>query len=965
TLNTAQKEFHAKLVNIASAPLADKYYSRSRLETGGTSSIRKETIFYPKKKYDPANFSTITSPNSRREVPLSCLHTPRSTDKRTGTVYNFLNSDQLHSPMSKLRINDWDNKSDDRMSNEILFNIGSITPRTIRNKNLITVYNVTEDNGIDFNNNHKFNNNAINTKIKNSDSDEINWCTCENMPLRLHPDHEEQLSKFPFEKAFEIIRFMKPFGKLDWMAIDWCALSRISTANIYDEIYKNHPIIQMLPKKASNSTWEPPKLVNGENDTAIIFSAVLEWTSKEHHLSLNPPKRGPSKRFYRKFGSDRFLSLKVDADLQKLNPNELEKLKRLLLKPIILAGRTFELLYGKDNTIFYFATRGKNIKKTSIYKLIDWHIPFKGDNLNMSVSKFVSRIALGLSDTRPTVIFQPTEIRRVKDVTSADGNHCLTDGCGAISLLAMRKVAEVMSWTETPCALQGRIGSAKGIWFLDPNLDISSGIWIELRESQVKFDVWCGDEDRFSDEALRTLDVVKVIKLPSTPGYLNTQYIRVLGCGGVEQEVFLRLVLRQINEYKSKIVGCNDPLELIKWIEENFNIMGMRLDEEKNAKIYDDSLLETSSNNSSLLEEFGEQAISSGFPLSTHERCLQLLQAGFTPQNCPYLAKELTGIMTRELNMLTSKFRIQVPLSRVLTCIADPTGTLNPGEIFIQLDARAGLDVRTLLPFGVIEGDVIVTRTPCLLPSDICKVRAVNNPNLSKYSNIVIFPIKTQQPNDGSLASRLSGGDYDGDTIFCCWEPSIVGPFRNSPILGTQSAVKDAILVDKTKIQDILSTEKPQISLQEKILDIHINDLTKKLNLYSHFHDLCVERYGVQHRKSIYFAQMCGHLVDALKQGLTVKENVFIQDSALFHSDSTPLWMMERREQKKKKRNKERKLPDVPIEDISHQSLTNTGFLNRLLSSMRELLADVSSPGFTIAPNATMEIDNGITMLFG
>ncbi|CAG8441576.1 13524_t:CDS:2 [Ambispora gerdemannii] len=920
TFRMVQKEFHAKLVKAASG--IDR------------TASRKETILYPRKKYDPASFSTLTSPNSRREVPSSChLTTKYTPDRRTGTVYNFLNSNQTYhtSPISKLQTNvsiDGNNKSDDKMSNEILFNRGSgstsksaVTPtRKTKNKNII-VYdlynNDIEDNGNGLNNKY-FNHRDFKFNKDYEFSTQMIWYT----PIRLDQYCEEQLSKFSFDKSFEIVRFMKPFGKLDWVSIDWRALSETLPADVYDEMHrlsKKH-LIQILPKKASNNTWESNG--NDENCTTIIFSAVLEWTPREHQLRLNPPKRCRSKRFYRQFDSDRFLSLKLDADLQKISSEELEKLKKLLLAPITLAGRTFEFLYGKDSTIFYFATRGKNIKEISIDKLIDWHIPFRGNNLDMSVSKFVSRISLGLSDTQATVVFQPNQIRIVKDVKSENGEHCLTDGCGTISLLAMKKVAEIMLCTETPCALQARIGSAKGIWFLDPNLDSSSGIWIELRESQIKYDIWCSDEDRLADKILRTLDVVKLIKFPSTSGYLNTQYIRVLECGGVGQEVFVELVQEDINEYRSRIVGCNDPLELINWLEESCNIMGMRLDEEQNAKIYDDSFSETSSNNSFSSEELGEQDISSGFPSSVNERCLQMLHAGFTPQTCPYLAQELTGIVKRALNKLSSKFRIKVPLSRVLTCIADPTGSLNPGEIFIQLDPRAGLDTRTGLSFGVIEGDVIVARTPCLLPSDICKVRAVKNTKLLKYFNIVIFPIKTQETNEGSLVSRLSGGDYDGDVIFCCWEPRIAKPFRNSPVLKTQSAVKDAILTDKTKIKDILYTEKPrQISLQEKILDIHIKDITKKLNLYNYFHDLCVDRYGIQDRKSIYFAQMCGYLVDALKQ--------------------------------------------APDEDISRQNLRTTGFMDSLLESIRGLLTEVNSPKFTMAPNATNEIDDDLTALFG
>ncbi|CAJ0825687.1 11416_t:CDS:2 [Entrophospora sp. SA101] len=154
----------------------------------------------------------------------------------------------------------------------------------------------------------------------------------------------------------------------------------------------------------------------------------------------------------------------------------------------------------------------------------------------------------------------------------------------------------------------------------------------------------------------------------------------------------------------------------------------------------------------------------SGVPESNYEQCIQLLSAGFTPSSCAFLAKKLTDVLIYTLSPLINKYKIEVPLSRTLICIADPSGTLQPGEIFIQLDKYAGIDPRTGLPFGVIEGYVILARNPCLLPSDIIKVKAVKNQYLKNYYNLVIFPINVK-PGEGSLANHLSGGDYDGDKL--------------------------------------------------------------------------------------------------------------------------------------------------------------------------------------------------------
>ena len=75
------------------------------------------------------------------------------------------------------------------------------------------------------------------------------------------------------------------------------------------------------------------------------------------------------------------------------------------------------------------------------------------------------------------------------------------------------------------------------------------------------------------------------------------------------------------------------------------------------------------------------------------------------------------------------------------------------------------MDPRTGLPFGTIEGNVVLARNPCLLPSDIVKVKVVKNQYLENYYyNVVIFPININ-PGESSLANHLSGGDYNGDRV--------------------------------------------------------------------------------------------------------------------------------------------------------------------------------------------------------
>ena len=66
----------------------------------------------------------------------------------------------------------------------------------------------------------------------------------------------------------------------------------------------------------------------------------------------------------------------------------------------------------------------------------------------------------------------------------------------------------------------------------------------------------------------------------------------------------------------------------------------------------------------------------SGISESIYEQCIQLLSAGFTPSGCAFLAKKLKDVLAYTLSPLINQYKIEVPLSRTLICIADPTGTL-------------------------------------------------------------------------------------------------------------------------------------------------------------------------------------------------------------------------------------------------------------------------------------------------
>jgi len=76
----------------------------------------------------------------------------------------------------------------------------------------------------------------------------------------------------------------------------------------------------------------------------------------------------------------------------------------------------------------------------------------------------------------------------------------------------MKEVADILGCEETYSILQGRIGGAKGILYIEPRKDVSGKKWIKLRKSLTKYKVM--------DKAhLHTLEVLNVI----SPGISNSK----------------------------------------------------------------------------------------------------------------------------------------------------------------------------------------------------------------------------------------------------------------------------------------------------------------------------------------------------------------------------------------------------------------------------------------------------------
>ncbi|KAG1229993.1 hypothetical protein CU097_005283 [Rhizopus azygosporus] len=654
----------------------------------------------------------------------------------------------------------------------------------------------------------------------------------------------------------------------------------------------------------------------------VRYSAVIQFktTGTLPKINLRVPKITASNRLFRKFGQDRFLEMVLSESSQ---PSMVRMMKDFLLKPFLLMQRVFRFLFIKDSTLVFFATEGPDLEPISIQQVIDWHMPII-ENWDMSMSKYASRMSLGYSSSIPTIQFDPSEIEYIDDIyseiaTVKDDAACMTDGCGIISCAAMKEIMGCQTTDELPCAIQGRIGGAKGIWILAPDMDFNSGKYIKIRKSQHKFKTGLPQPNCALDPHHYTFDLVKN-SICIYPSNLNTQFIQVLAAGGVPTSVFVEILKEYIHRLAT-VVTENQNIKILRdWVTKTGSIMTRRWENEEQTEkcvwkdlsaeddiendmfhldsdsADDDSKSDTSgsytnkSHTNYLLSTKSYDSLNkySGYPGNAFEAVVRLLDSGFDLTNA-FVATRITTIFRQVMKSVNTKYRIEVPQSCTVTCVPDPTGLLKPDEVFLQLSTRR-VDEKTGIRAGLVLGDVVITRNPCGLKSDVQKVKAVDCPALRMYTDIIIFPVT----GDASLASKLGGGDYDGDLIFCCWDQRIVEPFQASPVIKELDRVTQAFQKDKSTLgQQIGAYPDPEKALQANFINVQMPDGT--LGLYENWRTVLAEKSALDDPDVSYLAQMCARLVDAPKQGLHLKQSVYNRDRANFSKIPHPIWFMDKK----------------------------------------------------------------------
>jgi len=173
------------------------------------------------------------------------------------------------------------------------------------------------------------------------------------------------------------------------------------------------------------------------------------------------------------------------------------------------------------------------------------------------VAKYAARLGQCFSTTRAINGLSKPDIVKIPDVfLGQNKEYCSTDGVGKISpFLAQMIAAELGIRSNTaPSAFQIRLGGCKGILAVWPEAKDKE---VHIRKSQQKFTA-----------TYNGLEIIRCSHLSCAT--LNRQTITILSSLGVEDDVFLKMLTEQLENYQSAM--SNDDLAislLLRYIDDN------------------------------------------------------------------------------------------------------------------------------------------------------------------------------------------------------------------------------------------------------------------------------------------------------------------------------------------------------------------------------------------------------------
>ncbi|KAK1756494.1 RNA-dependent RNA polymerase [Echria macrotheca] len=663
----------------------------------------------------------------------------------------------------------------------------------------------------------------------------------------------------------------------------------------------NKQLFQSFPEKPSAEAWMAAMSTFETKGNVVVLQATLDWnearTGPLFHVNLRPLHLDQGCRLTRRFGGDRFFEILLPSPTSSVAPPIISKhdgapeqvISWLTQQQHSLAGRKWRAFYTKDagyrkplrefrlgpeppkavfkDRVHFFAECGNGFQfaprrvpgqkfvvpvdesihtrtEFKVSQMLDWLLNIEENGWQPHLKLF-SRIQLGLSKTFPVLTFEPEQIYHHENDILSPANKVMNDGIGRMSRSVARKIRDALGLSDIPSAVQARIGSAKGMWLLDVQ-DTSDDDWIETYPSQRK---WVCDPE---DPMMRTLEIRSISSELKSAG-LNLQLLPVLEDRAQDKAAMRRAIgMRLTNDLQKQFDGqkeaFNSPLQFRDWLTSNFNSRAARV-------------------------ASGHVPSLGGLPQSKEEIMHLMLNSGFDPRKQKYIQDIAWDLQRQKCEILKTKLNIKVGRSAYVYMVVDFLGVLKEGEIHLGFSNKFRAESEDLSFTLLADCDVLVARSPAHFTSDVQKVRAVFKSELHALKDVIVFPARGDIP----LADMLSGGDYDGDMAWVCWDPEIVNGFQNAPV-PEQPDLSRYMIKDKTTFGDLvvhgpgpndsrakeravydMITKSFKFAMQPNFLGICTNYKER----------LCYRNNDVGNYQAVVLSTLVGSLVDQSKQGIT------------------------------------------------------------------------------------------------
>ncbi|KAK7043739.1 hypothetical protein VNI00_008351 [Paramarasmius palmivorus] len=634
----------------------------------------------------------------------------------------------------------------------------------------------------------------------------------------------------------------------------------------------------------------------------VQFIVAFDW--KTNKFQLEPVEMQRSTRFARMVGSRRLVRIRVGS----YSSREVDEVKRRLAQKFIINGRVFVPLPPKDDAFYAMEVNEDYERKTiselgdnfrwSLGQFLNWHNPLEL-NSNQPVAKYFARTALGLSTSMPVLEFDEENIEYIPDEVipgEYDGKppaeKVLTDGCGLMNNAALVAIAKATGSATTSAAVQGRIGGAKGLWILDVN-DNSPvpRIWIRDSQNKIKYDKL--------DRAHRIFDLLTASH-PLTQASLSTQSVTNLSANGVPSDVFKGLMREGMEKLTDSLTAWgrheNDMVALWDSIGRLSSTSAARAARiaaslsralglsrrPKDSVQFDLDLGQADDDEGSPDSTIAGRGSDTGLPESWSEVAQEMLQSGFHPLDCAYLAEKIEWILNNAIKKAIDKCIIPLPEGDAFEgfVIPDPFGILEPDEIYYR-SSTGWIDPETRVVCFTAIGDTLLGRFPVRLPSDIQKFKAVDRPEFSRFQDVIIVsskPVWDENVGFVSVMSRLAGGDYDGDMDFGIRHASIVNSFKSQPVTINPEPIEKYF--DKNIEHTSGFTARLQAmdtwAAQVAFLSTCIAGLKDpRLGMISKFADAARDGRGYDSKEHIILSYVFNTLMDAPKTGRMLKAEAY------------------------------------------------------------------------------------------